>query len=111
MTTQMESHQMSSNEKTHRSSPPDNTQLANAAARALYLEFQQTIKLLESCGNNRVLKMWEEDLHELHDKAQHLLAFDCISEPNQIYLKIITSRTVDDWIIISRDKNKSYYSY
>ena len=102
---------MSSNEQTHRLPPSDNCQLANASARSLYQEFRDTLKLMESSGSNRILKMWEEDLSELHDKAQALLAFDCISEPNRVYLRIITSRTVDEWSIISRDKNKHYYSF
>ena len=51
-------------------SQPSDKQIADA----LYREFMQTLKLLESTADSRVLKLWRKDLHELHEKAQHLLS-------------------------------------
>ena len=84
---------------------------ADACAQAVHDEFYQTLQLLSNSGNKRILEMWEEDLSELHDKAQHLLTLDSLSESSKIRLRLITSRPVVEWEIIARDKNKTYYSY
>ena len=84
---------------------------ADASATAVYDSFHETLKLLSNTGNKRILEMWEEDLSELHDKAQHLLSLDSLTEQSKIRLRVITSRPVVEWAIIARDKNKSYYSF
>ena len=85
--------------------------LANAQAKALYEQWRQTIELIESTTDSRVIRMWTEDLHELHAHAQSLLTFDVVHHVNQNYLKIITARPVEEWVILAKDKNAAFISY
>ena len=85
--------------------------LANAQAKSLYEQWRQTIELIESTTDARVIRMWEEDLHDLHAHAQSLLTFDVIHHVNKNYLKLITQRPVEEWVILAKDKNKAFVSY
>ena len=85
--------------------------LANAQAKALYEQWTETIKLIESTTDSRVIRMWTEDLVELHAHAQSLLTFDVIHHVNKNYLKLITARPVEEWVILAKDKNAAYISY
>ena len=85
--------------------------LANAQAKSLYEQWRQTIELIESTTDQRVIRMWEEDLHELHAHAQSLLTFDVVHPVAKNYLKLITQRPVEEWVILAKDKNAAFISY
>ena len=85
--------------------------LANAQAKALYEQWRDTIQLIESTTDSRVIRMWTEDLHELFAHAQSLLTFDVIHDVNKNYLKLITQRPVEEWVILAKDKNAAFINY
>ena len=76
-------------------------------AEFLYGEFMYTLQLLQSTSDSRALKMWTEDLMDLHEKAQHLLNDGHSKAVPRNKLFIITGRTIDTWLAMARTKNVS----
>ena len=69
----------------------------------LYDEFMETLKLLQSTADSRALKMWREDLHDLHEKAQHLLSGGNLAHK----LQIICRTDLSTWQTMAKARNTS----
>ena len=88
-----------------------NIQLANQTAEGVFKQFNDTMKLLATTSDNRVLRMWREDLTDLHEHAQHLLLIDSLDPYTRAKLKMLTQRPVGEWEVIAQARNKVYVSY
>ena len=88
-----------------------NIQLANQTAEGVFKQFNDTMKLLATTSDNRVLRMWREDLTDLHEHAQHLLLIDSLDPYSRSKLKLLTQRPVEEWEIIAQGRNKAHVSY
>lgn len=75
-------------------------------AQGVYAQWVDTLKQLTQITDPAIKKLWSSDLEELHTRAQELLDTELLNGVTAPMMKLITSRTAAQWIILQRN-NKS----
>ena len=76
-----------------------------SAASSLYEEWGRTIEVLKSTGDKRALKVFTEDLIDLHTSANDLLDRTDLTAQEINLLQIVTSRSVEQWLTLIKTRN------
>ena len=91
--------------------PSTTEKMLKADAISVDKQFWATISLLETTTDRRVREMWEEDLREIWKRAHHLAETHRLDGVLLPKMKIITSRTVEGWVVLAKSKNAAFTNY
>jgi hypothetical protein len=84
--------------------------LLQADAKSLYKEFMATIQDIKEISDPKVRSLWIDDLTTLWNRAQQLLDTEMLNHQTQPMMKIITSRSADQWAILAKNSNSPIIS-
>jgi hypothetical protein len=80
--------------------------LLNAEAKSLYKAFNESLRLIKEVTDPTVKAMWERDLLDIWNRAKQLLDTGELNTQVQPMMTIITSRSHEQWVIVTKgEKN------
>jgi hypothetical protein len=69
-----------------------------------------TIQAIKEISDPKVKSMWIDDLTILWNRAKKLLDTEQLNHQTQPMMKIITSRSADQWVILAKNSNSPIIS-
>jgi hypothetical protein len=87
--------------------PSKQKQFLEQQVKSLYKGWIQTQQELKEITDPSIKRMWVEELMTLYQQAQQLITEPLLDGSlYQSHLKVITSRTPEQWAILARSTNK-----
>lgn len=87
--------------------PSKQKQFLESQAKGLYDQWVQTQKELRAITDPTIKAMWLEELNSYYVKAQKLLDEPLLEGSlHQSYLKIILTRSPEQWAVLAKSDNK-----